>query len=51
MYLAGVVSWLGQGIGGQITSFVSPPVLDPVYGAHPWGMQVFVRLRLGKGVY
>lgn len=43
-----IVSWLGQGIGGQVTSFVSPPVLEPVYGAHPWGLQFFVRLRLGK---
>jgi hypothetical protein len=43
-----IASWLGQGIGGQITSFVSPPVLEPVYGAHPWGIQLFVRLRLTK---
>jgi hypothetical protein len=42
-----IVSWLGQGIGAQVTSFVSPPPLEPVYGAHPWGIQAFVRLRLG----
>jgi hypothetical protein len=41
-----IVSWLGQGIGAQVTSFVSPPLLEPVYGAHPWGIQAFVRLRL-----
>jgi hypothetical protein len=43
-----IASWLSQGIGGQITSFVSPPVLEPVYGAHPWGIQLFVRMRLTK---
>jgi hypothetical protein len=43
-----VMSWLGQGIGAQLTSFVSPPVLEPVYGAHPWGIQAFVRLRLSS---
>lgn len=43
-----IASWLSQGIGGQITSFVSPPVLEPVYGAHPWGIQLFVRVRLTK---
>jgi hypothetical protein len=41
-----IATWLGQGIGGQVTSFVSPPVLEPVYGAHPWGIQLFVRLRI-----
>jgi hypothetical protein len=45
------VDWLGQGVGAQVTSFVSPPVLEPVYGPHPWGIQFFVRLRLGNRLY
>jgi hypothetical protein len=43
-----LVNWLGQGIGGQVTSFIAPPPLQPVYGPHPWGMQLFVRLRLER---
>jgi hypothetical protein len=42
------LNWLKQGIGGQVTAFVAPPVLQPVYGSHPWGVQLFVRLRVGR---
>jgi hypothetical protein len=41
-------NWLKQGIGGQFTGFVAPRNLEPVYGSHPWGVQLFVRMRLGR---
>ncbi len=45
------LNWLKQGIGGQVTGFVAPEKLSPVYGSHPWGVQLFVRLRVGHGLY
>ena len=32
-------------LGAQITSYTAPPVLQPLYGTHPVGFAVFVRLR------
>jgi hypothetical protein len=42
------LSWLKQGVGGQVTAFVAPPSLAPVYGSHPWGVQLFFRLRISR---
>jgi hypothetical protein len=38
---------LRTGIGGQFTVYHAPPALAPIYGAHPFGVQLFVRVRLG----
>jgi hypothetical protein len=40
---------LSTGIGGQFTVFHAPPVLAPIYGANPFGVHLFVRVRLGGG--
>jgi hypothetical protein len=39
-------SWLNVGAGGQLTVFRAPANLAPVYGSHPVGAQLFLRLRL-----
>ena len=39
--------WTGVGVGAQVTAFVSPPNLAPIYGERPVGVQLFVRFRLG----
>jgi hypothetical protein len=41
-------SWLPRlatALGGQVTFYGKPPFLDPIYGAHPLGVLVFLRLR------
>jgi hypothetical protein len=37
---------VSAGIGGQFTLFHAPPLLAPIYGTNPTGLQVFFRLRL-----
>jgi hypothetical protein len=37
------------GIGANVTSYVVASELKPYYGEHPWGMNVFVRVRLKPG--
>ncbi len=32
-------------LGAQVTSYTAPPVLQPLYGGHPAGVAVFLRLR------
>ena len=39
-------SWLRTGIGAQFTLYGTPEILRPIYGAHPAGVQLFLRLRL-----
>lgn len=39
-------SWLSTGLGAQLTIFRAPANLAPIYGTHPAGIQVFLRLRL-----
>ena len=34
------------GIGANVTAYATDRVLRPFYGAHPWGMNVFLRLRV-----
>ena len=41
-------SWLKLGAGGQVTAFIAPDNIAPVYGNRPWGMQLFLRMRLGR---
>jgi hypothetical protein len=37
------------GIGAQFTLYHAPPLLAPIYGANPFGVQLFFRVRLGGG--
>jgi hypothetical protein len=36
------------GIGGQVTLYRTPSILEPIYGANLIGIQTFVRVRLGS---
>ncbi len=36
-------------LGAQVTTYGVPAVLEPIYGAHPVGVSVFVRLRPFSG--
>lgn len=36
------------GIGANLTAYVIDKALRPFYGSHPWGVNVFVRVRLKK---
>jgi hypothetical protein len=37
------------GIGGNLTAYSVPSAIQPYYGAHPVGFNVFLRARLVKG--
>ncbi|HUA00714.1 MAG TPA: hypothetical protein VMB02_10310, partial [Candidatus Aquilonibacter sp.] len=37
---------VSSAFGGQLTLYSTPPSLDAVYGDHPAGVVVFLRLRL-----
>jgi len=43
-----LVPWVSTALGGQFTYFGTPEKLRPVYGNHPVGVQVFLRLRLSS---
>ena len=34
------------GIGANVSTYVIDAALQPYYGAHPWGVNMFVRFRL-----
>jgi hypothetical protein len=36
---------VSSAFGGQYTLYAAPPSLDPIYGSHPMGVLVFLRLR------
>ena len=36
------------GIGANVTGYSIPESIRPVYGQHPWGVSVFLRLRLKR---
>jgi hypothetical protein len=36
-------------IGAQVTAYTTPRALQPIYGAHPDGVVVFIRLRTSSG--
>jgi hypothetical protein len=44
-----VIPRLASAIGGQFTTYGVPPALAPVYGSHPVGVALFVRLRPHSG--
>jgi hypothetical protein len=37
------------GVGGDVTFYLKPPVLDPIYGDNPVSFHIFVRIRPGGG--
>jgi hypothetical protein len=40
---------LQTGIGANVTAYVIDSGLKPYYGSHPWGVNVFIRVRLRAG--
>jgi hypothetical protein len=36
------------GIGVNVTGYIIPSAIRPVYGEHPWGVNVFFRVRLKR---
>jgi hypothetical protein len=40
---------LASAIGAQVTTYGVPGILQPIYGSHPVGVAVFVRLRPDSG--
>ena len=42
----GVFQHVETGIGANVTAYALPSALTPYYGTRPWGVSVFVRLRL-----
>ena len=39
---------LQTGIGANFTGYAIPAAIQPVYGAHPWGVSVYFRVRLKR---
>jgi hypothetical protein len=39
---------LETGIGANLTGYVIPAAIQPAYGAHPWGINVYFRVRLKR---
>lgn len=39
---------LETGIGANVTGYVIPNVIQPAYGAHPWGVSIYFRVRLKR---
>ncbi len=44
-----MVPHLGSAIGAQVTTYGVPAILVPLYGSHPFGVAMFVRLRAVSG--
>lgn len=44
-----VIPHIASAIGGQFTTYGVPDLLRPIYGSHPVGVVLFVRLRLVSG--
>jgi hypothetical protein len=42
----GHIPHLATAIGGQVTAYGVPDVLKPLYGSHPAGLSLFLRLRV-----
>jgi hypothetical protein len=42
----GAIRNLETGIGANATAYAIPAAIKPYYGDHPWGVNVFVRVRL-----
>jgi len=44
-----LISHMASALGAQVTSYVSPASLSPIYGSYPVGVALFVRLRPFSG--
>ena len=44
----GSLKYLETGLGANLTAYTLPDSLKPSYGNRPWGVNVFLRLRLKK---
>ena len=44
-----LIPHLASAIGGQVTTYGVPDVLKPIYGSHPVGAAIFIRLRPFSG--
>lgn len=44
-----LIPHLGSAIGAQVTTYGVPDVFKPIYGSHPFGVTLFVRLRPFSG--
>ena len=44
-----LISDLASAVGAQFTTYGVPNILQPTYGAHPFGVAMFVRLRPFSG--
>ena len=45
----GTFHMVETGIGANATAYVLPSAIKPYYGDHPWGVNLFLRLRLKPG--
>jgi hypothetical protein len=36
------------GLGANVSSYVIPSAIQPYYGQHPWGVNIFLRLRINS---
>jgi hypothetical protein len=47
-YTHDIVTWRGieTGLGANFTAYGIPDAIKPYYGDHPWGVNVYLRLRL-----
>ena len=39
---------LETGIGANVSGYLIPAAIQPAYGAHPWGVSVYLRVRLKR---
>jgi hypothetical protein len=44
--ILGTFSHVETGVGANLTAYSLPSVIKPYYGDHPWGVNIYVRLRL-----
>jgi hypothetical protein len=44
-----VLPHLASALGGQVTAYGVPDILQPIYGSHPFGVMLFLRLRPYSG--
>lgn len=47
-----IATWnaVEAGLGANVTTYTLPAAIQPYYGSRPWGVNVFLRLRLKRGL-
>lgn len=45
----GILRHVQSGLGVNVMAYAIPPEIKPFYGDHPWGINIFLRLRLKPG--